>query len=563
MGKKNVLLGDFLVEQGLITEDQLKKALKHQKKAGKLLGRSLIELGFIGEEELIKALSEQLGVQYVSLRNYQVDPKVINLVPEELARTYQVVPLFAIENDLTVAMANPLDVLAIDALSRATGMKILPVVCSEDEIREAIDHYYGSSTLAEAIQSLGDEEGPGGNGHDEQITEQALRREAEEGPIVRLVNSILEQAVYEGASDIHIEPLENRVRVRYRVDGVLHQVHSAPKNAQLALVSRLKILANLNIAERRLPQDGRFRMIMQGRRVDFRVSTLPSTHGEKVVLRILDRKENVTLEQLGLEPDELDKIRGLLNKAHGIVLVTGPTGSGKTTTLYSALQELDREALNIVTLEDPVEYELEGITQSQVNPKIGLTFASGLRSILRQDPDVVMVGEIRDRETAEIAIHAALTGHLVLSTLHTNDSAGAMTRLVDMGIEPYLISSSVVGVVAQRLVRKICSNCAEQFKPSKALVTSLGLPLNADYTFARGKGCNACKQTGYKGRVGIYEILVTNDEIRDLVLQNAPATAIAAAARENGMRTLREAGLRKVMQGLTTVEEVLRVTQVD
>ena len=563
MGKKNVLLGDFLVEQGLITEDQLKKALKHQKKAGKLLGRSLIELGFIGEEELIKALSEQLGVQYVSLRNYQVDPKVINLVPEELARTYQVLPLFAIENDLTVAMANPLDVLAIDALSRATGMKILPVVCSEDEIREAIDHYYGSSTLAEAIQSLDDEEGLGGNGHDEQITEQALRREAEEGPIVKLVNSILEQAVYEGASDIHIEPLENRVRVRYRVDGLLHQVHNAPKNVQLALVSRLKILANLNIAERRLPQDGRFRMIMQGRRVDFRVSTLPSTHGEKVVLRILDRKENVTLEQLGLEPDELDKIRGLLSKAHGIVLVTGPTGSGKTTTLYSALQELDREALNIVTLEDPVEYELEGITQSQVNPKIGLTFASGLRSILRQDPDVVMVGEIRDRETAEIAIHAALTGHLVLSTLHTNDSAGAMTRLVDMGIEPYLISSSVVGVVAQRLVRKICSNCAEQFKPSKALITRLGLPQNADYTFTRGKGCNACKQTGYKGRVGIYEILVTSDKIRDLVLQNAPATAIAAAAKENGMRTLREAGLRKVMQGLTTVEEVLRVTQVD
>ncbi len=563
MGKKNVLLGDFLVEQGLITEEQLKKALKHQQKAGKLLGRSLIDLGFIGEEELIKALSEQLGVQYVSLRNYQVDPKVIKLVPEELARTYQVVPLFAIENDLTVAMANPLDVLAIDALSRATGMKILPVVCSEEEIREAIEHYYGSSSVAEAIQSLGETSELGGNGHDEQLSEQALRREAEEGPIVKLVNSILEQAVHEGASDIHIEPMEDRVRVRYRVDGVLHQVHSAPKTAQLALVSRLKILADLNIAERRLPQDGRFRLLMDGRRVDFRVSTLPSTYGEKVVLRILDRKENVSLEQLGLEPDELQKVRQLLGKAHGIVLVTGPTGSGKTTTLYSALQELDREALNIVTLEDPVEYELEGITQSQVNPKIGLTFANGLRSILRQDPDVVLVGEIRDRETAEIAIHAALTGHLVLSTLHTNDSAGAMTRLIDMGIEPYLVSSSVVGVIAQRLVRKICSNCSEPFQPSETLVTSLGLPPDGDYTFHRGKGCTACKQTGYRGRIGIYEVLLTNDQIRELVLQKAPATAIQAAARKNGMRTLREAGLRKVLQGLTTVEEVLRVTQID
>ncbi len=563
MGKKNVLLGDFLVEQGLITEEQLKKALKHQQKAGKLLGRSLIDLGFIGEEELIKALSEQLGVQYVSLRNYQVDPKVIKLVPEELARTYQVVPLFAIENDLTVAMANPLDVLAIDALSRATGMKILPVVCSEEEIREAIEHYYGSSSVAEAIQSLGETSELGGNGHDEQLSEQALRREAEEGPIVKLVNSILEQAVHEGASDIHIEPMEDRVRVRYRVDGVLHQVHSAPKTAQLALVSRLKILADLNIAERRLPQDGRFRLLMDGRRVDFRVSTLPSTYGEKVVLRILDRKENVSLEQLGLEPDELQKVRQLLGKAHGIVLVTGPTGSGKTTTLYSALQELDREALNIVTLEDPVEYELEGITQSQVNPKIGLTFANGLRSILRQDPDVVLVGEIRDRETAEIAIHAALTGHLVLSTLHTNDSAGAMTRLIDMGIEPYLVSSSVVGVIAQRLVRKICSNCSEPFQPSETLVTSLGLPPDGNYTFHRGKGCTACKQTGYRGRIGIYEVLLTNDQIRELVLQKAPATAIQAAARKNGMRTLREAGLRKVLQGLTTVEEVLRVTQID
>ena len=563
MGKKNVLLGDFLVEQGLITEEQLKKALKHQQKAGKLLGRSLIDLGFIGEEELIKALSEQLGVQYVSLRNYQVDPKVIKLVPEELARTYQVVPLFAIENDLTVAMANPLDVLAIDALSRATGMKILPVVCSEEEIREAIEHYYGSSSVAEAIQSLGQTSELGGNGHDEQLSEQALRREAEEGPIVKLVNSILEQAVHEGASDIHIEPMEDRVRVRYRVDGVLHQVHSAPKTVQLALVSRVKILADLNIAERRLPQDGRFRLLMDGRRVDFRVSTLPSTHGEKVVLRILDRKENVSLEQLGLEPDELEKVRGLLGKAHGIVLVTGPTGSGKTTTLYSALQELDREALNIVTLEDPVEYELEGITQSQVNSKIGLTFANGLRSILRQDPDVVLVGEIRDRETAEIAIHAALTGHLVLSTLHTNDSAGAMTRLIDMGIEPYLVSSSVVGIIAQRLVRKVCSNCSEPFRPSKTLVTSLGLPPDGDYTFHRGKGCNVCKQTGYKGRIGIYEVLLTNDQIRELVLQKAPATAIQAAAKENGMRTLREAGLRKVLQGLTTVEEVLRVTQID
>ncbi|MDZ7372336.1 MAG: type II secretion system ATPase GspE [candidate division KSB1 bacterium] len=561
MAKKNVLLGDFLVEQGLITEEQLRKALAYQQKAGKLLGRSLIELGFIGEEELIKALSEQLGVQYVSLKNYRIDPEVVKLVPEELARNYRLIPLFAIEKTLTVAMANPLDVVAIDALSRTTGMKVEPVVCSEEEIAEAIEHYYGGNRIRSALRDL---QLPLGKEEElEQVDEQTLRREAEEGPIIKLVNLILEQAVQDGASDIHVEPLEDRVRIRYRIDGVLHEVHSAPKAVQLALTSRLKILSDLNIAERRVPQDGRFRLHLQNREIDFRVSTLPTAFGEKVVLRILDKKKTIRLHELGLDERELAILRSLLKRPHGMILVTGPTGSGKTTTLYAALMELDRNSKNIVTLEDPIEYQLEGVSQSQVNPKIGLTFAAGLRSILRQDPDIVMVGEIRDLETAQISVQAALTGHLLLSTLHTNDAAGAVTRLIDMGVEPYLIASSVQGVVAQRLLRRVCPNCAEPWKPPAELLESLQVSLDPDVQFVRGKGCIGCKQLGYKGRIAIYEILVMDDELRELVLRRAPSTEIRNLAIRKGMRTLREAGLRKAAEGITTLDEVFRVTQLD
>lgn len=561
MAKKNILLGDFLVEQGLITEEQLKKALAYQQKAGKLLGRSLIELGFIGEEELIKALSEQLGVQYVSLKNYRIDPEVVKLVPEELARNYRLIPLFAIEKTLTVAMANPLDVVAIDALSRTTGMKVEPVVCSEQEISDAIDHYYGSDRLREAIKELKIAT-PDGK-ETEQVDDQVLRRQAEEGPIIRLVNLILEQAVQDGASDIHVEPMEDRVRVRYRIDGVLQEVHTAHKAIQLALTSRLKILADLNIAERRLPQDGRFRMHLYNRDVDFRVSTLPTAFGEKVVLRILDKKKTIRLEELGLDERELAILRSLLKRPHGMILVTGPTGSGKTTTLYAALMELDRTSKNIVTLEDPIECQLEGVSQSQVNPKIGLTFAAGLRSILRQDPDIVMVGEIRDLETAQISVQAALTGHLLLSTLHTNDAPSALTRLIDMGVEPYLIASSVQGVVAQRLLRRVCPNCAEPWVPPKELLETLGLPPEGDTQFVRGKGCLGCKMLGYKGRIAIYEILVMDDDLRELVLRRAASTEIRALAIRKGMRTLRDSGLQKAAEGITTLEEVFRVTQLD
>jgi len=561
LAKKNVLLGDFLVDQGLITEEQLKKALKYQQKAGKLLGRSLIELGFIGEEELIKALSEQLGVQYVSLKNYRIDPEVVKLVPEELARNYRLIPLFAIDKTLTVAMANPLDVVAIDALSRATGMKVEPVVCSEEEIAEAIEHYYGADRLRSALRDLN--LGAEDEDENEHVDEQALRREAEEGPIIKLANLILEQAVQDGASDIHVEPMENRVRVRYRIDGVLQEVHSAPKSVQLALTSRLKILADLNIAERRVPQDGRFRLRLYNREVDFRVSTLPTAFGEKVVLRILDKKKTIRLHELGLDEKELAIFRGLLKRPHGMILVTGPTGSGKTTTLYAALMELDRDTKNIVTLEDPIEYQLEGVSQSQVNPKIGLTFASGLRSILRQDPDIIMVGEIRDLETAEISVQAALTGHLLLSTLHTNDAAGAVTRLIDMGVEPYLIASSVEGVLAQRLLRKVCPNCVEHYEPPRELLESLGLTGSEDAQFVRGKGCRACRNLGYKGRTAIYEILVVDDDIRSLILKRAPSTEIRNLAVRKGMRTLRQAGIRKALEGITSLEEVFRVTQLD
>lgn len=563
MAKKNVLLGDFLLEQKLISEDDLRRALKYHKETGKLLGRCLIELGIINEQALIKAISDQMGVQYVSLKKYNVDPQVLELVPRDFAMAHRVFPLFKIENKITVGMVNPLDVIAIDRLSQMTGLQVEPVVCHEEDVESAIEtHYQGSSSFKDAEQHFDiNEEEAEGDEHDEF----SLRLQAEEGPVIKLVNMILSQAIQDGASDIHIEPKEKALNVRYRIDGVLHEVLSPPKTMQLAIASRIKILAHLDIAERRLPQDGRFRWKNERQVVDFRVSCLPTTYGENIVMRLLDNSGGVVgFPELGMSKSMIDEFKFLLKKPYGIILVTGPTGSGKSTTIYAALQEVASPEKNVITLEDPVEYNLNSITQSQVNPKIGMTFASGLRSILRQDPDVIMVGEIRDLETAEIAIKAALTGHLVLSTLHTNDAPGTITRLVDMGVEPFLVASAVQCVLAQRLVRKICESCLQQYVPEKKMVEVIaGMNNeNGNIKFMRGKGCDRCKKTGYKGRSGIYELLTMNDELRHMVIDRKSSTEIANAARQGGMKSMIMDGLEKVENHSTTVEEVFRVTQV-
>ena len=563
MGRKNVLLGDFLLDQKLITDDELRQGLKYQKDSGKLLGRCLIELGIIDERTLIKALSEQMGVQYVSLKKYNVDPEVIQLVPEEFARNHKVLPLFKIDKKLTVGMVNPLDIITIDGLSQLTKMFIEPVVCHEQDIEDTINlHYKGGAGFDDAVKHIGiEDDEPALSAQDES----KLRMQAEEGPVIKLVNLILTQAIKDKASDIHIQPREKSISVKYRIDGVLHEIFSPPKSMQLAIASRIKILSNLNIAERRLPQDGRFRLDADGHRVDFRLSTFPTAHGENIVMRLLDSSGGVVgFEKLGMNEKMVEDFRSVIHKPYGIILVTGPTGSGKSTTLYAALNELDSPEENIITLEDPIEYNLDTIRQAQVNAKIGMTFAAGLRAILRQDPDIVMVGEIRDHETAEISIKAALTGHLVLSTLHTNDSAGAITRLIDMGIEPFLVASSVQGVLGQRLVRRVCQYCVQEYEPEKRYMKAMGgmSGENGDIQFVRGKGCQRCKNTGYKGRLGIYELLIMNDEIKDAVTKRCTSTEVSKIAKKYDSKTMLEDGLEKVDLGKTTIEEVFKVTQV-
>ncbi|HDK35876.1 MAG TPA: type II secretion system protein GspE [Bacteroidetes bacterium] len=564
MEKKHILLGDFLLEQRLISKEQLKKGLKYQKDTGKLLGRCLIELGFINEKDLIKALSEQMGVPYVSLKNYKIDQNILKLIPKDFARAKTIFPLFEIDGKLTVGMVNPLDVLTIDTLSRMTKKQIQPVVCHEKDIEDAIEQYYsGSDSLKKAVRDFESSELEEGNF----VNELQLRKQAEEGPVVKLVNLILQQAVIDGASDIHIEPRQKSISVRYRIDGIMREIFSPPKKMQLAIASRIKILSSLNIAERRLPQDGRLRALIENRQIDFRISTLPTMYGENIVIRVLDQqKMRLTLRDIGMDLEVEEGFRESVHRPHGIVLVTGPTGSGKSTTLSAALKELDSPEENIMTLEDPVEYYLDTIRQSQVNPKIGLTFANGLRSILRQDPDIIMVGEIRDKETAEIAIQSALTGHLVLSTLHTNDAAGAITRLLDMGIPPYLVASSLICVLAQRLVRNICPNCREPYQPEKGLYESVALSIKKDpknLKFYRGKGCQKCKSIGYSGRIGIYELLKFDNYIREMVLHHVTTNEIETYAMQKGMLSLFHDGIDKALQGLTTLEEVFRVTQAD
>jgi general secretion pathway protein E len=551
-----------------LTPDQLAQAENLSSQKGLSLEEALLQQHLVNEDELLQAQAQHLGLPFwKELPENEFDTALMTQVPLAFARQHKLVPVRHEDGAVLVAMSNPYDLLPLDNVSQLLSTPVEPVLSPEREVLGILNRLYeapGPQTAAEVIEDLDFEE-MGRLAHDLESTQDIVDQDSE-APIIRLVNSILSQAVRDRASDIHIEPFERSLQVRYRIDGVLHEVLSPPKRLQAAITSRLKIMASLNIAERRLPQDGRITIRVRNREIDIRVSVVPTAFGERLVLRLLDKTSTLfKLEDIGFASDMYDTYSRLIRRSHGIILVTGPTGSGKTTTLYATLQRINAPAVNIITVEDPIEYQLNGIGQIQVNPKIDLTFANGLRSILRQDPDIIMVGEIRDRETAEIAIQASLTGHLVFSTLHTNDAASAVTRLLDMGIEPFLISSSVLAMMAQRLVRLLCRVCREPMQPTAEALHELGLTVD-EYArqggqMYRANGCDACHGTGYRGRTGIYELLVLDDTVRDLVMQHANANMIKNAALTRGMRTLMQDGARRILQGYTTAEEVLRVTQ--
>lgn len=558
-------LGALLVNANLISEDQLQKALVKQKKEGGRLGSNLVDMGYIQEDRLIAFLSQQYGIPSVDVSKFEIDPIVVKLIPAEVAQKYMLIPLNRTGSTLTIAMVDPSNVFAIDDVKFMTGYNVEPVVASEASIKESIDRYFDSADMLQTVmQDIQEEVNIDFIEEvDEEVDVVDLKAAVEDAPVVKLVNLILADAIKKGASDIHIEPYEKDFRVRNRIDGVLYEAMAPPKRLKDALTSRLKIMAELDIAERRLPQDGRIKLKMKGKEVDIRVSTLPTLFGEKVVMRILD-KSNLMLDMthLGFEQAALEKLQEAIFSPYGMVLVTGPTGSGKSTTLYSALGQINKPEVNIMTAEDPVEYNIFGINQVHMKEEIGLNFAAALRSFLRQDPDVIMVGEIRDYETAEIGVKAALTGHLVLSTLHTNDAPSTVNRLLNMGIEPFLVASSVILIMAQRLARKICSECKQPVEiPEKTLI-DIGLtPKQASETTCyHGTGCPTCSDTGYKGRIGLYEIMPIDEQIRELILEGASSAEVKQAAVANGMFTLRMAALNKLMDGMTTLDEVLRVT---
>ena len=566
-------LGEILVKDNLITADQLKQALDHQKKNGGRLGTCLVKLGLVSDDDITAVLSRQYGVPSINLKFYEVDPAVIKLVPQETATRYQIVPLSRVGSTLTIAMTDPTNVFAMDDIKFMTGFNVEPVVASETAISEAIHKFYGDvesvEELDKVMKDLTGEEGDALElaGEEAEMDLATLEKAAEEAPIIKLVNLILTDAVKRGASDIHVEPYEKEYRVRFRIDGVLQNVMAPPLKLKDAITSRVKIMSKLDISEKRLPQDGRImiKYLKDGKKkeLDFRVSTVPTLFGEKIVLRLLD-KENLRLDmtKLGFETESLSKFERQILKPYGMVLVTGPTGSGKTNTLYSSVARLNTTDTNIMTAEDPVEFQLPGINQVQMKEQIGLNFASALRAFLRQDPNIILVGEIRDFETAEIAVKAALTGHLVLSTLHTNDAPSTISRLMNMGIEPFLVATSVNLICAQRLVRRICANCKEpmQIQP-QALIDAGYSPDDANKVIIQhGRGCSICNNTGYKGRVGLYEVMEIHDELRELILVGASALELKKKALENGMITLRRSGLLKAAAGLTTMEEVLRET---
>jgi general secretion pathway protein E len=562
-------LGQILVRRGALDEAALAQALATQVEKGGRIGDVLVAMRAVSEGELIEALAEQLDLPFLeSIDDKSVPDELVAKVPITFAKQYRLLPLELTEKEtVRVASADPLQIGALDDLAVLMGTPVEVELSTSQAIIEAINRVYdrGTQHAAAAMEEMAEEDIDTFAQDIEEAVD--LIDAQDEAPIIRLVNSLISQSVKEHASDIHIEPGERDIAVRFRIDGILYEKIRPPKKLLASIISRVKIQAGLNIAEKRLPQDGRIRIKIAGKDIDIRVATAPTSYGERVTMRLLDRSSVLLdLEDLGFSPDHLTMMNGLIRKSHGIILVTGPTGSGKTTTLYACLSVINRPDLNILTIEDPVEYQLAGISQTQVQPKINLTFASGLRSFLRHDPDVIMVGEIRDLETAEIAIQAALTGHLVLSTVHTNDAPGAITRMVDMGVEPFLVASSVVGILAQRLVRTLCPECRESYVATEEEITNIGLSpemVGPGAKFSRGQGCNTCLGTGYQGRTGIYELMLPSDDIRQLILQNVDSTTIKRRAQTQGMRTLREDGARKVLAGITSSAEVLRVTSED
>ena len=585
-----VRIGELLLKEKRITSEQLQEALSYQRSNGGKLGANLVKLGFVKDEEITSLLSKQYGVPSISLNQFEIDPVVIKLVPAETAHKYQIIPLSRVGATLTIAMTDPTNVFALDDLKFMTGYNVEPVVAWETAVLDAIQKYYGAPGSGNKGNKQVIEMAPGESALDmatramsempmldaddveildevDEISAEALTRQGEEAPVIKLVNVILMSAISKGASDIHVEPYEKEYRVRYRIDGLLHSVMNPPLKMKDAITSRIKIMAKLDIAEKRLPQDGRIKIRFsdagQQRDIDFRVSVLPTLFGEKIVMRLLDRtKLMLDMTKLGFEPESLKKLEAQIAKPWGMVLVTGPTGSGKTNTLYSSISRINTMETNIMTAEDPVEFNLVGVNQVQVRESIGLNFAAALRSFLRQDPNIILVGEIRDFETAEIAVKAALTGHLVLSTLHTNDAPSTINRLMNMGIEPFLVASSLNLVCAQRLVRRICANCKiDEPLPAAALVAVGFTPELAETVVPKkGKGCAKCTGTGYKGRVGLYEVMEINEELRELILVGASALELRRKAIEEGMITLRGSGLRKIGDGVTTIEEVVRET---
>jgi type IV pilus assembly protein PilB len=570
-------LGELLLRNKLITKEQLDKALEVQKTGSSKLGYNLVKMGFVSDEEIATCLSKQFGISAINLSHFEIDQAILDLVPVEVARKYDLIPVNRTGAVLTVAMADPTNIRAMDEINFICGYQVEPVVASEYAIKEAIDKYYGSThalELKQAMQAaIAEKNSDMGIEDMEVLDEEAgmdladLERQSEDAPVVKLVNKILYDALNEGASDIHVEPYEKEFRVRYRIDGVLYVKINPPLKLRDAITSRIKIMAKLDIAEKRLPQDGRIKIKTkhQGRmkELDYRVSVIPTLFGEKIVLRLLD-KENLKLDmtKLGLESESLRRLEKCILKPYGMILVTGPTGSGKTNTLYSAMSRINTPEINILTAEDPVEFNITGLNQVQMKEQIGLNFATALRSFLRQDPNIILVGEIRDFETAEIAIKAALTGHLVLSTLHTNDAPSTVNRLMNMGIEPFLVSSSVLLIVAQRLIRKICPECKEEYKVPQEALVDIGFSEDESekVVIYKGRGCPFCGNTGYKGRVGLFEVLEVSDNIRELILVGASALEIRRKAIEEGMISLRASGIEKLRAGLTTIEEVLRET---
>lgn len=560
-------LGRLLVNKKIITDQQLQKALAEQKGSGERLGSVLINLGFIKEDTLLSFLSSHYGIPSISLSEFNINPDLIKLIPADLAHKYLVLPLALKGNTLVIAMADPSNIFAIDDIKFLTGYRIEALAAVESAIKDAINEHYASSTSLSELVSRMDGEAVEFIEEGEEIDISELKSASQEAPVIKLVNGMLADAIRQGASDIHLEPYEKVFRVRFRIDGVLYKVMDPSLKFKNAIISRLKIMSNLDIAERRLPQDGRIKVKMErDLDVDFRVSVLPTLFGEKVVLRLLDKSSlQLDMTKLGFEEDDLKNFQKAISQPFGMVLVTGPTGSGKTTTLYSALSELNKISQNISTAEDPVEYNLMGINQVQIHEEIGLTFANTLRAFLRQDPDIILVGEIRDYETAEIAIKAALTGHLVLTTLHTNDAPSTVNRLLNMGIEPFLISSSVILILAQRLVRKICPECKTSITLPEQAFIDLGVKPEEfrDIPLYKGTGCKHCSNTGFKGRIAIYEVMPVNENVKELILKGASSTDLKKEVIKSGLSTLRKSALNKMKQGLTTVEEVLRITSAD